>query len=287
MIADNPCLATHDWHVVDGLRVVTVGDGDSVRQALVFMGFLASVEPFELQRFTLLARAWNAHVTVVDAPGCGHGGAGLTGAERRALRGGDFTVVARRMVHTAQRHNRRLQRGPVMVAGYSMGASLAAAAAADPGLVRVTNMVLVEPVAVRRWNLASLLRSVRAEDRVLDDYLDHNSGVPGAVLPTVRRGEPMPPHSRTDLAHLGWALSRGQLARDLLQANMIQDFSLQIVHGVDSRLSRAADVLRLTARCRRAGMEVHDIPVDGRHALWHSLPDVAGLAQLTRKQWPD
>jgi pimeloyl-ACP methyl ester carboxylesterase len=172
------------------------------------------------------------------------------------------------------------------VVGYSMGSSLACAAAADPGLLRIDTMILVEPVAMRRWNLARLIRSVRSEDAVLDQYLDDNNTVAGAVLPADRRGAPLPHCSRTDLTHLGFALSRGRLASDLLRANVIQSFPVQIVHGADSQLSRADDIRRLVAICRRAGMQIHDVPVAGRHPLWHSLPDVAALAQLTLKQWP-
>jgi pimeloyl-ACP methyl ester carboxylesterase len=274
-----------NWTEIDGLRVATLGRSDARRQVLMFMGFLACVEPFELQRFTLLAAEWDAQVTVVDAPGCGYGGARLTRTERRACRRGDFTPVARRIVHVAQAGQHCLRRGPVTVVGYSMGASLAAAAAADPGLLRVSNMILVEPVAMRRWNLLGLLHAVRDEDRVIDEYLDRNSTFADAVPPSDRRDEPPPSTSRLDLAHLGFALSRGRLATDLKRAHVIQSFPIQVVHGVRSRLSRNAIVERLGKVCRRAGIEIEDIPVGGRHALWHSLPDVAAMARLTRKQW--
>jgi alpha-beta hydrolase superfamily lysophospholipase len=282
-------LAEHSPHSraqTDGLRVVTLGRPDAPRQVLVFMGFLAYVEPFELQRFALLCREWDAQITVVDAPGCGYGGARLTRTQRRGLRRGDFTTVARRMVRAAQSHHLPLRRGPVAVVGYSMGASLACAAAADPGLLRVDTLILVEPVAMRRWNLARLIRSVQSEDAVLDEYLHDNNAVPGAVPPAQRRDEPLPKRSRTDLAHLGFALTRGRLTSDMLRANVIQSFPVQVVHGADSRLSQARDVEKLVAICRRAGMQVYDVPVAGRHALWHSLTDVAALAQLTLKQWP-
>ena len=277
-----PAIATT---TVDGLRVAIVGDRCAPRQVLIFMGLKACVEPFELQRFALLARSWDAALTVVDAPGCGYSGARLTGRERRALRRGDFTDVARRMVAAAQEVNHRLRRGPVLVAGYSMGASLAAAAAADPGRLRVAAMILVEPVGVRRWNLLSLLRAVRIEDRTIDGYLAHNDGLTGVVQPADRRGE-APPRSRLDLAHLGFGLSRGRLPDDLQRASRIQEFPLQVVHGSASRLSRVADASWLVRRCRRAGIDVHDITVAGHHALWHSLPHVAGLARCTRLQWP-
>lgn len=277
--------APHHCTEIDGLRVVTLGHHDASRQILLFMGFLACVDRFELQRFDLLCREWDAQITVVDTPGWGYGGARLTRDERRALRRGDFTAVARRMVHAAQQHHAPLRHAPLTVAGYSMGASLACAAAADPGLLRVESMILVEPVAMRRWNLARLVCSVRSEGRVIEDFLDKNNAVPGAVMPDTHPGKSSPSQSRTDLAHLGYALSRGRLMSDLLRINMIQSFPVQIVHGVDSLLSRGHDITKLVAICRRAGMSILDVPVEGRHALWHSLPDVAALARRTRSQW--
>lgn len=265
--------------VVNGLRAARLGQPDSRRQVLVFMGIMAWVEPFELQRLGLLANVWNANVTVVDVPGCGYGGARLTPSQRNTLRSGEFASVARQLVQTAQAHNTQLRRWPVTMVGYSLGASLAAAAVADPGLVRVNSLLLVEPVALRRRRVSTLLRAVRAENRAVDEYIHLNEGIDGHITPPHRRREPMPPWSRIDVAHLGYGLSRGQLIRDLLKGHQIQCFSLQVVHGIDSRLSPPADVRRLLRQCRRNGMEVHDIPVAGRHALWHSLSEVTKLAE--------
>lgn len=265
--------------VINGLGTASLGQRDSARQVLIFMGIMAWVEPFELQRLELFARAWNARVTVVDVPGCGYGGARLAPSQRRALRRGEFVSVARQMVLTAQAHNPQLRRGPVTVVGYSLGASLAAAAASDPGLMRVKNLLLVEPVALRRRSVSALLRAVYSENRVVDDYVDRNEAIPGHIVPPGRRSDPMPRWSRVDVAHLGYALSRGRLRRDLLGAHHIQRTSVQVVHGIDSRLSRPADIRTLIRQCRRDGLEVRDIPVAGRHALWHSLSEVAKLAE--------
>lgn len=267
--------------LVDGLRVVTLSQPSATRQALVFMGIQACLDPFEVQRFAVLAHAWDAAVTVVDTPGYGYGGARLTGAERRGLLRGDFTALARRMVRVAQRHNPRLLTQPVHVTGYSMGASVAAAAAGDAGLLRIDELVLVEPVALRHWHLTSLLRSVRLEDGTVDDYLAHNDELAGAVLPESRRGEEVP-HSRRDLALLGFGVSRGRLPRDILQAAAIQRFGVKVVHGTDSRLSRAPDNASLIESCRRAGIDIQDIAVEGHHALWQSLPRVDDLASRIR-----
>lgn len=268
----------------DGLSVVTLGEPTSPRQVLAFMGIDAFIEPFERQRFSLLAEVWNAQLTVVDAPGCGSGGARLRRVDRRDLRRGDFTSVARRMVHSAQHHHVPLRRGPVTVVGYSLGSSIAAAAAADPGLLRVEGMILVEPVAVRRWNSMSLMTAVRAERPFADGYTSNNDAIDGAVAPADRRGEPAPHRSRRDLALLGMAVGRGRLSTDLVRAKMIQDFTVKLVHGTESHLSPSRHVTSFVARCGRAGVDVRDVPVPGHHALWHSLPDVQALAELTH--WP-
>jgi hypothetical protein len=145
--------------------------------------------------------------------------------------------------------------------------------------MRVKNLLLVEPVALRRRSVSALLRAVYSENRVVDDYVDRNEGMPGHVAPPYRRSDPTPQWSRVDVAHLGYALSRGHLARDLLHAHKIQRFPVQVVHGLDSRLSRPDDIRSLIRQCRRNGLDVYDMPVAGRHALWHSLSEVAKLAE--------
>ncbi|SEH53382.1 Pimeloyl-ACP methyl ester carboxylesterase [Mycolicibacterium rutilum] len=269
---------------VDGLRFATLGRPDAPRKVLMFMGFLACVEAFELQRFTLLSEIWDARVTVVDAPGCGYGSGRLRSSERRALRRGDFTAVADRMVAVALTAKPDLGRGPVTIVGYSMGSSIAAAAAGSQAL-RVDNLTLVEPVAVKRWNLPRLVHATRNEDKVLDEYLDRNNDIPQVVIPLQRRDETPPQQSRTDLAHLGFALSRGYLAVDVQRAHRTHRFAMQLVHGARSRLAGCCDVARFAQQCRDDGVATDDIVVHGRHALWHSLPDVAHLARATMSRW--
>ncbi|WP_157561358.1 alpha/beta fold hydrolase [Mycobacterium sp. E802] len=267
-----------DWTQIDGLRVASIGSCDTRRNVLVLMGLHACVDAFELARAAIFADAWNARVTVADTPGCGHGGAKLSRRDRVELRHGNFTSVARRMVGAVCDFEPRIRQRPITVLGYSLGTSIAAAAAADPGLLQVQHMVMIEPVATRTRNPLRLMRAVRAEDAFTSGYLMRNVNSCGAGLSDI-------PASRTDLALLGYALSRGGLGRDLLRADRIQSFTLQIVHGRDSLLCPAADIDRLATVYRRTGIEVRDITVPGRHALWHSWPDVAAIARETRKQW--
>lgn len=158
----------------DTLRVATAGSGDATMRMLLFMGLGACVEPFEQQRLELLADQWHAKVTIVDTPGCGYGRARLAGAERRALLRGDFGPVARRMVRGAQAQVPELRR-PVTIVGYSLGASIAAAAAAEPGLLKVVQFIAVEPAAMRPRNPLRLLRAAHCEKLALDGYLARNS----------------------------------------------------------------------------------------------------------------
>jgi hypothetical protein len=64
----------------------------------------------------------------------------------------------------------------------------------------VSSLVLVEPVAGRRWNGRQLLHAMRAENVLIDGYLRANVNVPGAVLPSDRTpGAPRPHQRRVDL----------------------------------------------------------------------------------------
>jgi pimeloyl-ACP methyl ester carboxylesterase len=275
-------LPDRDAHCGE-IRTITLGRSAARHQILAFMGFLACIEPFEVQRFQVLCEEWDAQITVVDAPGYGYGGGRLAPAERRALRRGDFAAVARRMARAAQRDHPPLGQGPVTVVGYSMGASLACAAAAQVALLRVTTLMLVEPVAMRRWNIPQLIQMVRSEDAALQPYLDDNAAWVNAVLPVQRRNEGLPACSRIDLAHLGFGLSRGGMTNDLLQAGATQNIAVHIVHGDCSRLCTITDVAKLAATCRRAGMSVRDVPLNGRHPMWHSLREATAIARSTRK----
>jgi pimeloyl-ACP methyl ester carboxylesterase len=260
---------------VDGVRVAMVGEPDAPREVLLFMGMLARIDPVEIRRCALLAEQWDARITVADVPGCGLGASQPTRQDRAALRRGHFGSISRRMVRSAQEVNPRLRRTRTMVVGYSLGASLAAAAAADAGLLNVRLLTLVEPVAVRRWNPLQLLRLVCVEDRASDAAVELRSSGCGNA-PT-----------RTDLALLGWALSRGRLAADVISASRFQNFSVQLVHGRCSRLCTQRDTERILRILRRNDVDASDLPVAGRHGLWHSMPTVAALAQSAAQQWSD
>ena len=234
------------------------------------MGMLACVDRVEIRRCSTLTEEWSANVTVVDLPGCGHGDSQLTKVDRSRLRRGDFASLSRRMVRSAQEVNPQLRRPGVVLVGYSLGASLAAAAAADAGLLHVGQMTLVEPVAVQRWNPLRLLQSVRAEDRA--------TGRAEAQYSPDHTFKP----SRADLALLGYALSRGHLTADIVRARDIQRFGVQLVHGRESRLCTRRAAERTVQLWRRNGIEANDLLIPGRHGLWHSAAEVANVARLTK-----
>lgn len=257
------------------LPTTTVGRIKTTPNVLAFMGIQACIEPFEMQRFTQLANTWHQPITVCDAPGWGHGGNRLTSMQRRQLRHGTFDAVAQAMVRAARTTRPSLADEPVTLLGYSMGASLAAAAAAAADLA-VDTMILIEPVGLHAWSPLKLLRNVTREDQYTDTYLRRNPAE--AVQPWDRRGEPTPPHSWLDLAHLGWAISRGRLPSDLLRAHARRPLKhLHLVRADSSSLCTEEGIRRLTQTAAGANIAttVHTIP--GHHQVWQSVPDVLAL----------
>lgn len=267
------------------LRVATVGCPDAKLQALVFMGIRAQLDDFELHRAEALASAWQAQVTVVDVPGNGHCYGRLTSAERTQLRIGRFDAVADRMVAAAVAHQPSLTRSPVVALGYSLGASLATAATAQPNMLRISRLILVEPVATRRWRTSELLRSVHAEQPHIETHLRRNHHF--------RDGDNLSPRPTplvrdcnwADLGHLGFALSRGGLHADVVRAHRRSDCTLQLIHGTDSRLACRRDIKRFTHYCRQVGIPTDPIEMSGHHAFWHSLSDVTVAARLAAEHW--
>lgn len=271
--------------VIDDVHLAMVGKPSARRQVLAFMGFLAFIEPFELQRFRLLADLWDAQITVVEFPGCGYGWAKLRTRERRRLVSGDFCAVARRMVAAAQQHHPGLRTAPVTVLGYSLGSSVAASAAGH-GMLPTDCVVLVEPVSIRRWPVWRLLAAVHAENAKIAHFVARNAGRQNYVAPLdIGGGSPANPSS-FDAVLTGWAISRGRIVDDLVCARGGGEFHVVMVRGNDSRLVSAPDFTRAATRCGAAGMMVDAVEVEGGHAFWHSLPDVEAMARrLMDQRW--
>lgn len=259
---------------------------DTERVFVVAMGFGACLEPFEVQRFGVLAAALRARLLVVETPGFSFTPTSLLRPERMALLRADYGPVATRMLTAALSVDATSSRQqPLGVIGYSLGASIAAAMARVANTqfdreVELESLVLVEPVANRPWSGPQLLTAMRAEDKLIDDYLKTNEDIPGAVVPTDRLpGAPSPQHRHLDLLLLANALRAGRLIEDVRAAAAGHEgLKVVVAHGASSRLSRLDACQRMVRQCREAGVSVEDVAVPGSHGLWQSLHAVDDLA---------
>lgn len=255
---------------------------------VVAMGYGAWVEPFELQRFRLLSGELQARLVVVETPGNGAAGSGLTRPERWALlRRSDFGPVAARMLEAATLAYPAVADRPASgerfgVLGYSLGTSvgtaMAAAWAARTGQP-VDALVLVEPVAGSAWRARSLISATQTEDGLVDRALADNANVVGAVGPWDRRegGEPVPTRNDVDLALLANGLRRGNLPGEVTAARARH---VVIARGQGSHFSHADACAHLARAARAGGAQVDELVMDGSHALWHSLPTVQRLGKF-------
>ena len=264
---------------------VVAPSGPAERTFVVAMGYAASIEQFELQRFRLLAECLASRLVVVETPGCGNPRSALTGAERWALLvRSDVEAAGARMLDAAVAMVPDLLDAPrrggrLGVIGYSLGAStgtaIARAVLARTG-APVDALVLVEPVAAQRWSPRALLAATREEDGLVDRALAENASVPGAVEPWDRRADGVAPHrNRLDMLLLSAALRNGRLPEQVAAARARH---VVVVHGKDSRLSLPQACTAVVEHARAAGSAVAELAMDGTHALWHSLPSVRRLA---------
>ncbi|MFJ9631407.1 hypothetical protein ACIRU8_27200 [Streptomyces sp. NPDC101175] len=250
---------------------------------VVAQGFLAFVEPFEMQRFQMIAAMLRARLVVVETPGAGFAASRLQPEERRALLRGDFRVPARRMLRAATEViGSAGPDGATGVLGYSLGASFAAAMAAVSGNAEtgppLETVVLVEPVAVQRWGATALLSAVRRENRLVGAYLEETATVAGAVPPLeARPGEAPNTRRRVDLLLLANALRAGCLSDDLraaLRRPARRTRRLVVVRGEESSLSPRQAVRDLVTSAKGQGIEACLVHVPGPHGFWQSLPAV-------------
>jgi len=254
------------------------------RVFLVAMGYAASLDPFEIQRFGLIAHRLRARLLIPETPGCSyHARTRLTMHERLSIFRSDFHPTAERMLRAAlSLDSARNDSRSYGVLGYSMGASIASAMADSihndrTDQMSLSSVILVEPVANQRWGALNILRSIRAEDRLIDHYLKHNDAIEGAVNPSDRiDGAPQARERQLDMLLLANALRAGRLINDLHSAAQ-QSYTLVVAHGRDSTMSRMDAAARLLQECRDFGITAIDLEVDGRHGLWQSLPAVDDL----------
>jgi pimeloyl-ACP methyl ester carboxylesterase len=245
------------------------GEGETV---VVTLGFRACVEPYEMQRFRLIASTLRARLVVVETPGFGLRGSDLTRAERRALRHGDFGPLASRMFAAA---TQVAGAEPTALLGYSLGASTGAAMAR---VAPLRTVVLVEPVALKRWRVPALVSATRREDRFVPSFLDENGTIADAVAPWDRRpGTAAPATRKSALLLLANALRRSSLAGDL-QTAVPRLRRVVFVRGESTLLSPRRELLVLAGSLSDRGVPVRVLPVEGGHGFWQSLPRVGALA---------
>lgn len=274
-----------DERSVDGIRVGLLTPEAPKRSCIAVMGFGAWLDPFEYQRFALLAHRLEARITIVETPGLGAYRLRASGGERRALLTGDYAPLARRMLHAGLAVAVPGGAEGVHLLGYSMGASLATDMAAAQLVPRLASLTLVEPVGAQTWNPLVLIRAIRREDRLIDTYLQETATVRDAVAPSDRvPGAPGPFRSVLDQILLPQALCWGRLGH---QVGLIAQTgaSLLVIHGTESQLSRPAAVDRLVQRARRGGVTATAVAVAGSHGIWQSLPRVAAIADLLSAKW--
>lgn len=284
-LVGHPAIVDHRPHqAADGFRtgvaVVSPATGHD-RTLVVCLGYAAAADAFELQRFALLAEAWAARLVVVENPGYGVATTRLRAAERWALLArSDFEPLGRRVLAAAVAavDGDRVDG----LVGYSMGASVATGvvgALRRSGAHPLGSVTLVEPVGGQRWSARALVAAMRAEGPLVEEFLAQTAAVPGTVPPTDRTPGAAPnAHFAPDMMVSAGALRAGRLGADLADALAGTGTQVQLVHGVDSRLSTAEACADIRRRCERRGVDARDIPVPGSHGMWHSLPAVRALA---------
>jgi len=272
--------------IADGRRG---GRGPTV---IVTLGFLACVEPFEMQRFQMIADLAGARLAVVETPGFGYARSRLLPDEYRCLRRGDFTAVGRRMLSAVRiAIGEDTDTGPIGLLGYSLGSSTGAA------LARVANtevpgpwidtVVLVEPVALRRWSAGRLVSAMLRENRHVQPYLDETAALDGTVQPQDRRPAEAPTtHRRADLLTLANALRYARLGPDLIASAGNRERPIRrlvVVQGDSSLLSPRQKASRLVSALDDHGVAASIVRAPGHHAFWQSLPRVAELTETVHR----
>lgn len=283
LLPDDVTVSTRTVSTDNGqLPVAVIAPVITTTTFVVAMGYAARLDDFELQRFRLLAQELRARLVVVQTPGHGAPASRLTPRERWALLArSDFGPVARRMLQAAATADPSILTTRTGVLGYSLGASLGTAIAAE---LRertgrpVPRLVLVEPVAGRPWRPLDLAGATRAEDGLVDEALAQNEDVARAVGPSDRQPEVSTPRlDRIDLLLLANALRAGRLGAQVVASGATH---VVVVRGRDSRLSLPGAVTDVVNAARTAGRHVDELTMHGTHALWHSLPSVRRLGRF-------
>lgn len=247
-------------------------DTSGGRTVIAAQGFGAWLDPFEIHRFALIARVLRARIVVVETPGFGPAGSRLLRSERRALRAGDFSPLAKRMFRTAMDLVDDVDDGRLSFLGYSLGASLAAAmatAATAQGWT-VDELILVEPVGLRSWALPQLLNAAISESRWDTNYLSMNIAAISDPVEICDSGGWSRLDRWWDQCHFGLALRRGGLFAVLQGISQVG--GRVVVVRADRSALTGPPVAGLVA-----ALDVAELVVAGHHGFWHARPLVAAM----------
>lgn len=286
-MSDTRAIPPVDVHLDEDRRVAVVSPHSEAHRTIVaLLGFKAWLDPFELQRFGLIAHETSSRIVVPENPGCGPRSVGVTPRDTWQLARGDFSPLARRSIDQVAPWLHDDQ--PLHLLGYSMGASVAAAVLAADALPRPVTTTLVEPVAASAWPVRRLLRALEEEDHATDAFLDANAGWAHAALPWDRTPDARAPVlHRLTLTASGLGVAGGRIYTDLRSAHERAGGpqGLVLVRGDKSVLCPAVNVAHLRERLADSGIDSRELNVPGRHALWHSLDAVRALAALLAEIW--
>lgn len=277
--------------VSEGLKWGAVGDDDAERLCVAFMGYGGWLEPFEYGLFTRLAQQLAARIVIVESPGLGAAGTRLSPGERAALLGGSFVPVGRRMLRSALAGLRAVGTDPdqgIHILGYSMGASVAAAAtSAATNDLTVRTLTLVEPIAIKAWVPWRLLKASSDELRDRDESTRLSHRLAGA--PARWDSEPgvlRPARSSLDQALLPAALCWPTIPAYLASIGRTRpDLRVLIINGDASRMSPPAAVHRLLRSARTTGINISAGTVRGGHLFWHDVPLLQEAGEQVGAHW--
>lgn len=248
---------------------------------VLYPGYNVPLTDWELTKAALLADAWGRPLIEVELPGMSrHGGPLDAGARLEMQRAGvgRFADLTNARIAAALEVVGASGSGPVVAAGYSTGASVAAQSlpwlavrfGGLDGVVLIEPVgILPRPVAVMFWHnvldwrrrLAEIGRN-EATTWALGQYLapETRAGVRIAAL---------------DSLVVAFTLSAETIPDAVLSAAVRTD----LVRGELSALCPADALARLDTRLDAAGVPGESLTVPRLgHGVWHNIAAVAGLA---------
>lgn len=261
--------------------------GDSTGVLVYFPGFNTPLGPWEMAKCAHLAGATSLTVVLTEIPGMSRFRDPLPKAVRKdmlANRTNSWADLNLAYIDQAMTVGEVRNAEFMQVLGYSTGCSLAVAAL--PVLAEwgpIDGLNLVEPVAIRQRNLASLQAHNLADWGRMRSVLATNLSHDWVMHARQRqRRAPSVHYSPVDLLAIAQVLAGEGLLAGIDAVDLAH---CSLVRGSRSSLCRQPDFDRLDALLESRGVPGPTITVAGLgHQLWHSFPIVV---QLTRAMMAD